>query len=100
MIERHLITKFGSRAMAHKPALFAFLLTVIGAGLTHIEAAYGSPPVIIKILTRDEVVDLDGNQTTTLHVEKLATNESAAHNIAQYTLEFSKGIETAEILEV
>ena len=55
--------------------------------------------MIIKILISDEVVDPEGNQTTTLHVEKLATNESAAHNIAQYTLEFSESMETAEALE-
>jgi hypothetical protein len=85
--------------MAHKSVLFALFLVVIGAGLTHVAAADKSPPVIIKTLTRDEVVDAAGDQTTTLHVEKLATNESAAHNIAQYTLEFSESMETAEILE-
>jgi transglutaminase-like putative cysteine protease len=83
--------------MARKPVLFVLLLTVIGAG--PIGTADAAPPVIIKILARDEVVDLDGNQTTILHAEKLATNESAAHNIAQYTLEFSESMETAEILE-
>ena len=85
--------------MAHKSVLFALFLAVIGAGLTHVAAADKSPPVIIKTLISDEVVDPEGNQTTTLHVEKHATNESAAHNIAQYTLEFSESMETAEILE-
>jgi hypothetical protein len=58
-----------------------------------------APPVVIKTLISDEVVDPEGNQTTILHVEKLATNESAARNIAQYALEFSESMETAEILE-
>ena len=99
MVKWQLITAVGSRAMACKPVLFVLLLAVIGAALSYVAAADRLPPVIIKILTRDEVVYLAGNQTTTLHVEKLATNESAAHNIAQYTLEFSQSMETAEILE-
>src|SRR5215467_2277888 len=89
----------GSRAMAHYAVLFVLLLAVIGMGPAQAAAADRSAPVIIKILARDEVVDLGGNQTTILHVEKLATNESAAHTIAQYTLEFSESMETAEILE-
>jgi hypothetical protein len=99
MIKWCLIIVFGSRTMVHKPVLFVLLLAVIGAGLTNVAAADAAPPEVIKILRRDEVVDAAGNQTTALHVEKLATNESAAHNIAQYTLEFSESIETAEILE-
>src|SRR4029077_5340045 len=99
MVKWHFITAVGTRAMAHKSVLFALFLAVIGAGLTHVAAADKSPPVIIKTLISDEVVDPEGNQTTTLHVEKHATNESAAHNIAQYTLEFSESMETAEILE-
>jgi Domain of Unknown Function with PDB structure (DUF3857) len=99
MVKWHLITAVGTCAMAHKPALIALLLAVIGAGLTNVATADAVPPVIIKTLISDEVVDPESNQTTTLHVEKLATNESAAHNIAQYTLEFSEIMETAEILE-
>jgi Domain of Unknown Function with PDB structure (DUF3857) len=99
MVKWHLIAAVGSRAMAHKPALIALLLAVIGAGLTNVASADAVPPVIIKTLISDEVVDPEGNQTTTLHVEKIATNESAAHNIAQYTLEFSESMETAEVLE-
>jgi hypothetical protein len=64
--------------MVRKPLLFALLLAVIGAGLTNVATADAAPPVIIKTLISDEVVDPEGNQTTTLHVEKLATNESAA----------------------
>jgi len=94
MVKWHFITAVGTRAMAHKSVLFALFLAVIGAGLTHVAAADKSPPVIIKTLISDEVVDPEGNQTTTLHVEKHATNESAAHNIAQYTLEFSESMET------
>ena len=63
------------------------------------DAALPEPPVIVKILTAEEVVDPDGSHTTVFHVEKLATNQSAAHNIAQYTLEYSESMETAEILE-
>jgi hypothetical protein len=85
--------------MVHKPVLFVLLLAITGTGLMRVAAADAAPPEVIKILTRDEVVDAAGDQTTTLHVEKLATNESAAHNIAQYTLEFSESMETAEILE-
>jgi hypothetical protein len=56
------------------------------------------PAVIVKTLTGDEVVEPNGGYTTIFHVEKLATNESA-HNIAQYTLEYSESMETTEILE-
>jgi hypothetical protein len=84
--------------MAHRLLALGLLIALVGAGLTH-AAADAAPPVVIKTLTSDEVVDSEGNQATTLHVEKLATNESAAHNIAQYTLEFSESMETAEIQE-
>jgi Domain of Unknown Function with PDB structure (DUF3857) len=67
--------------------------------LAYVTSAGAAPPMIVKILIGDEVVDAGGNQTTIFHVEKLATNESAAHNMAQYTLEFSESMETAEILE-
>ena len=53
----------------------------------------------MKTLIGDEIVDPDGSQTTIFHVEKLATNQSAAHNIAQYALEYSESMETAEIME-
>jgi hypothetical protein len=99
MVKWQLITADGTRAMVHMPVLFALLLAVVGTGLMRVAAADAAPPEVIKILTRDEVVDAAGDQTTTLHVEKLATNESAAHNIAQNTLEFSESMETAEILE-
>jgi Domain of Unknown Function with PDB structure (DUF3857) len=89
----------GSFAMARKLLAFVLLLAVFGAGLTSVANADAAPPVIIKTLISDEVVDPEGNQTTILHVEKHATNESAAHNIAQYTLEFSESMETAEVLE-
>jgi hypothetical protein len=85
--------------MPHKPLLFSFSAAVIGAVLAYVTSAGAAPPMIVKILTGDEVVDAGGNQTTIFHVEKLATNESAAHNMAQYTLEFSESMETAEILE-
>jgi len=85
--------------MPHKPLLFVFSLAVIGAALAYVTGAGAAPPMIVKILTGDEVIDASGNQTTIFHVEKLATNESAAHNIAQYRLEFSESMETAEILE-
>src|SRR6516162_10002015 len=99
MVKRHLVTAVDTGAMAHRLLALVLLLIVIDAGLTHAADADAAPPVVIKTLISDEVVDPEGNQTTTLHVEKLATNESAAHNIAQYTLEFSESMETAEILE-
>ena len=83
--------------MTHKPLVLVLALAVIGAGPARVVAA--APPVIVKILTGDEVVEPDGSQSTIFHVEKLATNQSAAHNIAQYTLEYSESMETAEIIE-
>ena len=84
--------------MRHKLLLFLLLLAVIWAESFHLAAA-DTPPIIAKTLIGDEIVDLDGSQTTIFHVEKLATNQSAAHNIAQYALEYSESMETAEILE-
>ena len=76
--------------MTHKP-LVLILALVIEAGPARVVAA--APPVIVKILTGDEVVESDGSQSTIFHVEKLATNQSAAHNIAQYTFEYSESME-------
>ena len=86
--------------MAHKPLLFVFLLAIIGAGPTHVaDAAPPTPAVILKALTGDTIVQLDGSYTTIIHAETLATNESAAHSIAQHRVEYSESMETAEILE-
>src|SRR6516165_251838 len=57
------------------------------------------PAVIIKALKGDTIVEPDGSYTTITHAETIATNESAAHNIAQHRVEYSEGMETAEILE-
>src|SRR6516165_1703495 len=57
------------------------------------------PAVIIKALKGDTIVEPDGSYTTITHAETLATNESAAHNIAQHRIEYSESMETAEILE-
>ena len=76
------------------------LLAIIGAGPTHVaEAAPPIPAVILKALTGDTIVQPDGSYTTITHAETLATNESAAHNIAQHRVEYSESMETAEILE-
>jgi hypothetical protein len=50
-------------------------------------------------MTMDEVVQPDGSYTTLFHVERLATNQSAAQKIAQQTVEYSESMETAEIEE-
>ena len=81
---------------------FALSLALAAAIPCHHAGAEVAPPrpaVIVKTLTGDEIVEPNGGYTTIFHVEKLATNESAAHNIAQYTLEYSESMETAEILE-
>jgi hypothetical protein len=81
---------------------FVLSLALAAAIPCHHAGADVAPPrpaVIVKTLTGDEVVEPNGSYTTIFHVEKLATNESAAHNIAQYTLEYSESMETAEILE-
>jgi hypothetical protein len=50
-------------------------------------------------MTMDEVVQADGSYTTLFHVERLATNQSAAQKIAQQTVEYSENMETADIDE-
>jgi len=68
----------------------------------YVRADDASPPipaVIIKALKGDTIVEPDGSYTTITHAETIATNESAAHNIAQHRVEYSEGMETAEILE-
>jgi hypothetical protein len=82
-----------------KPLFSILLLASTGALTLRAVADDAAPPVIVKFLTGDEVVEPDGSRTTIFHIEKLATNQSAAHNIAQYTLEYSESMETAEILE-
>jgi Domain of Unknown Function with PDB structure (DUF3857)/Transglutaminase-like superfamily len=83
--------------MTRKPLVLVLALALMGAGPARALAA--APPVIVKVLTGDEVVEADGSQSTIVHVEKLATNQSAARNIAQYTLEYSESMETTEIIE-
>jgi Domain of Unknown Function with PDB structure (DUF3857)/Transglutaminase-like superfamily len=70
-----------------------------GAGEAFAEATPPTPAIIVKTMTVDTVVTPDGNYTTTLHVERVATNQSAAQRIAQQTIEYSESMETAEIAE-
>jgi hypothetical protein len=63
------------------------------------EASPSRPAVLVKTMTMDEVVQPDGSYTTLFHVERLATNQSAAQKIAQQTVEYSESMETAEIEE-
>ena len=68
----------------------------------YVRADDASPPipaVIIKALKGDTIVEPDGSYTTITHAETIATNESAAHNIAQHRVEYSESMETAEVLE-
>ena len=86
--------------MAHRPLLFVLLLAVTGTGPAHVaDAAPPIPAVILKALTGDTIVQPDGSYTTITHAETLATNQSAAHSIAQHRVEYSESMETAEILE-
>ena len=100
MIKWRFETAVGNRAMAHRPLLFVLLLAVTGTGPAHVaDAAPPIPAVILKALTGDTIVQPDGSYTTITHAETLATNESAAHSIAQHRVEYSESMETAEILE-
>jgi transglutaminase-like putative cysteine protease len=58
-----------------------------------------TPPIIVKTMTVDDVVESDGSYTSLFHVERLATNQSAAQKIAQQTIEYSESLETVEIAE-
>ena len=58
-----------------------------------------TPAVIVKTMTVDDVVEPDGSYTSLFHVERLATNQSAAQKIAQQTVAYSESMETAEIVE-
>jgi hypothetical protein len=71
----------------------------VSAHLFVASAARPEPPVIIKALTGDTIVQPDGSYTTISHAETLATNESAARSIAQHRVEYSESMETADILE-
>jgi hypothetical protein len=61
------------------------------------EASPPRPAILVKAMTLDEVVQPDGSYTTLFHVERLATNQSAAQKIAQQTVEYSESMETVEI---
>jgi hypothetical protein len=89
----------GSRVVPHKPLLLALWAALVGASPARVAAAPADPPVIVKTVTVDRIVAADGGYTTLLHVERLATNAGAAHNIAQQTVEYSDSMETAEIEE-
>jgi len=89
----------GSYIVPHKPLLLAVAVALAGAPPAHVVAAQAEPPVIVKTVTVDRVVAADGSYTTRLHVERLATNAGAAHNIAQQTVEYSESMETAEVAE-
>jgi Domain of Unknown Function with PDB structure (DUF3857)/Transglutaminase-like superfamily len=58
-----------------------------------------TPPIIVKTMTVDDVVEPDGSYTSLFHVERLATNQSAAQKIAQQTVSYSESMETAEVVE-
>jgi hypothetical protein len=85
----------------NKPLLFALLLAIAGAAAPNVvvAAAPPIPAVILKALTGDVIVQPNGSYTMISHGEMLATNESAAHGIAQHRVEYSESMETAEILE-
>jgi hypothetical protein len=83
--------------MPDKPVLLT--LALAGALLAHSVTAEAEPSVIVKTVTVDRVVQADGGYTTLFHVERLATNVSAAHNIGQQTVEYGESMETAEVVE-
>ena len=92
----------GSRAVPHKLLLLVLSIAFAAAVSAHVfvvDAAPPEPPVIIKALTGDTIVQPDGSYTTITHGEMRATNETAAHSIAQHRVEYSESMETAEILE-
>ena len=88
-------------AVLAKPLLSLVLLAFAGTLPLHAVAddAPQLPATIIKVLAGDTIVEPDGSYTTIFHAEVVATNESAAHSIAQYKIEYSESMETAEILE-
>jgi transglutaminase-like putative cysteine protease len=87
--------------MPRSGVVFAVSLA-IAAALPCAAGAESPPPVpavVVKTMTATVTVEPDGSYTAIGHVEKLATNESAARTIAQYTLEYSESMDTVEILE-
>ena len=88
--------------MPRNPLLLVLSLSCAAAVSAHMFVADAAPPipaVILKALTGDTIVQPDGSYTTITHAETLATNESAAHSIAQHRVEYSESMETAEIME-
>jgi Domain of Unknown Function with PDB structure (DUF3857) len=80
-----------------------FALSVVFAAVAtsqevFVEVSPPTPAVIVK-MTVDDVVEPDGSYTSLFHVERLATNQSAAQKIAQQTVSYSESMETAEIVE-
>jgi Domain of Unknown Function with PDB structure (DUF3857)/Transglutaminase-like superfamily len=63
------------------------------------EAPTPTPAIIVKTMTMDETVQPDGSYTVLFHVERVATNESAAQKSAQLTIEYSESMETADVAE-
>jgi transglutaminase-like putative cysteine protease len=72
---------------------------VAGSAEVVAETSPPTPPIIVKTMTVDGVVAPDGSYTSLFHVERLATNQSAAQKIAQQTVSYSESMETAEIVE-
>jgi Domain of Unknown Function with PDB structure (DUF3857)/Transglutaminase-like superfamily len=85
--------------MARKPLLLIVLSLAFAAAAPPHVVVGAAPAVILKALTGDTIVQPDGSYTTISHAEMLATNDSAAHNIAQHRVEYSESMETVEILE-
>jgi hypothetical protein len=80
-------------------ALSVAVAAVPASGEALAEASPPTPAIIVKMMTVDEIVAPDGSYTTTFHVERVATNQSAAQKIAQHTVEYSESMETVEIAE-
>jgi transglutaminase-like putative cysteine protease len=92
----------GDRAVRGHNLLFALSIVFAAIAVPREVLAQTSPPtppIIVRMMTVDDVVEPDGSYTSLFHVERLATNQSAAQKIAQQTVSYSESIETAEVVE-
>ena len=61
--------------------------------------AAAEPSIIVRHLSVDIVVDRDGRNTRTVHIERSATNTSAAERLGQFPLSFNPSLQRLDIIE-
>ena len=82
-----------------RTALLAGTALAAVLALTSSVQAAEQSPTIVKLMTSDVVVDADGLDTRTVHLELTATNEAAAMDVGQTSLAYRESMQELEIVE-